>query len=621
MIGFTPTEQAEFILANACSPTNGLHSEREVELWQYASEKREVYGDPRPLARLILFKHLPVTIDEFVDSPEFLGNITSVWPKLRPDLRAINPDILMGEEPVHEVYLGGATGTGKSTIARTTILYQIYVLSCLRNLQRTFGLEPGTKFVFALQSAQFDITQNVLYKPLRELYEQIPYVKKHHTWNRQVQRCLDIEGGIQISPMRGQPTPLLGQAIFGAVLDEVNFMEVTERSTRTAGPRGQGGYYDQAEELYGELVSRRKSRFPNPAIPIGVIILSSSARYPHDFLARRIAGAEATQQYHTAIFTHKRYDVAPPNRYSGQTNQVIVGDDEFSTRLLGPEETPPAGATIEDVPIEHRDEFIRDPERALRDIVGIATDTFRPFIQDKGSILRAVALAHEIDLQPWLDVTEVDLSTHPLPTWDIDCDNTDLTKLRFIHLDLSVSRDACGIAIIHLHDYSTETVGGERVQMPRFAIDAAVAIRPSPSHEINYEDLRSWLLQLVAIQDVTIHCVSTDSYQATDMRQILTNKGIRTQEISVDRDAEPYELLRSCFNEGRIAMSENPLLQKELLSLERVGDMGKIDHPPRGSKDVADAVCGAIYSAQRSREIRTMTGRSGPKKRRQGIRR
>ncbi|MBT3556970.1 MAG: hypothetical protein HOC63_15985 [Rhodospirillales bacterium] len=614
-------EQVELVLSKICRPAGGPRSERETELWQYASETLENYNDLRPLTRLGLFKSLPVAIDEFIDSPEFLGNIASIWPKLRADLRVINPDILMGESPVHEVCLGGATGTGKSTIARTTILYQVYFLSCLRDLQRTFGLEPGTKFVFPLQSAQFHITQNVLYQPLREVYEKIPYVQKHHTWNRQLRRYLDIDGGIQILPMRGQSIPLLGQAVFGGVMDEVNFMDITERSTRTAGPRGQGGHYDQAEELYGELISRRKSRFPNPAIPIGCIILSSSARYPHDFLARRITDAEATQQRHTAIFTHKRYDVAPPNRYNGQTIQVIVGDDEFSTRALGPGEIPPAGAAIEDVPIEHRDEFIRDPERALRDIVGIATDTFRPFIQDKGSVSRAVALAEEIGLEPWLGVTEIDLSLHTLPPWVIDRDSVDLTKSRFIHLDLSLSRDACGVAIIHLHDYSIETVNGEPVQMPRYAIDAAVAIKPSPSHEINYEDLRSWLLELVAISGVTIHCLSTDGYQATDMRQILQNKGVRTQEISVDRDAGPYELLRGCLNEGRVAMTENLLLQKELLSLERVGDLGKIDHPPRGSKDVADAVCGAIYSAQKSRTIRTMTGRSGPIKRREGIRR
>ena len=83
-----------------------------------------------------LLNKTPVPIEEFVQSPEFLGGQIEIWPSLMPDLQRMNPDVLVGEEPVHEALLGGATGTGKTTLATVTTLYQIYLLTCFDEPQR-----------------------------------------------------------------------------------------------------------------------------------------------------------------------------------------------------------------------------------------------------------------------------------------------------------------------------------------------------------------------------------------------------------------------------------------------------------------------------------------------------
>jgi hypothetical protein len=64
-------------------------------------------------------KKLPVTIDEFMDSPEFLGcssaePLMDMWPRLKPVIRSMNPDVLAGEAPIVTALMGGATGWGKS---------------------------------------------------------------------------------------------------------------------------------------------------------------------------------------------------------------------------------------------------------------------------------------------------------------------------------------------------------------------------------------------------------------------------------------------------------------------------------------------------------------------------
>ena len=89
---------------------------------------------------------------------------------------------------------------------------------------------------------------------------------------------------------------------------------------------------------------------------------------------------------------------------------------------------------------------------------------------------------------------------------------------------------------------------------------------------------------------------------------IIQRRGIIGEELPVDRTPDPYERLRDRLYEDRIAMVDSPSLRRELIELERNAESGHIDHPPRGSKDVADAVCGAIYIASRSRIIRNQVG-------------
>jgi len=56
-----------------------------------------------------------------------------------------------------------------------------------------------------------------------------------------------------------------------------------------------------------------------------------------------------------------------------------------------------------------------------------------------------------------------------------------------------------------------------------------------------------------------------------------------------------YEDMSLCITEERVLGPQIKLLIDELLQLRIVKD--KVDHPRKGSKDLSDAVCGAIYNA------------------------
>ncbi|MBQ6627817.1 MAG: hypothetical protein IJH65_03200 [Methanobrevibacter sp.] len=77
--------------------------------------------------------------------------------------------------------------------------------------------------------------------------------------------------------------------------------------------------------------------------------------------------------------------------------------------------------------------------------------------------------------------------------------------------------------------------------------------------------------------------------------------------VDTDRICKPYQYFKTTIYENRfILYKENSaLLTEEVINLERNANSGKVDHPDNGrfgSKDQADAVCGAIFNASKHAE-------------------
>ncbi len=586
-------------------------NQRAIAITAFAAEQAETHDNPAPYQAIRQLKEFPATIDEFVDSEEFLGNVVDVWATLRADLREINPDVFAGESAVYEALLGGATATGKTTLASITTLYQLYLCTCLQDPQEVFGLNQTTRIIFMLMSVLPQVTERAIYRPLRDMFERMPYAQEQLTWNRQRTQALELEGGLSIVPATANIQAILGQAVIGGILDEVNFMTVVEQSRRVPGPRGLGGRYDQAEEICRSTSRRRKSRFLTQGISLGCLCVISSTRYRDDFLDRRMAEAREHDEAGVVQIRHKQYEVQSPETYCGETFRLLVGNNDYPTHILHDDVITPEGGMVENVPVEYKTEFRRDPENALRDIVGIATDTISPFIGQRQKIGDAIAAGRELDLKPWVDKSEVDLELDGFPQWLEANLPEDRDALRFVHIDLAVTNDACGVAIVKfagMVEQASESGPGVVETLPKFVVEAAIRIQPSKAAELQIAELRSWILQLPTCYRLNIAMISYDGFQSRESIQILRKVGIRAEAISVDRNLEPYEYLRSALYQGRLAMVDSEPLRLELAQLELDAKRDKVDHPPRGSKDVADAVCGAVYAASRWRSIRTGLG-------------
>jgi hypothetical protein len=594
----------------------GVGEKRVARMWEHAARQLLEHRNPAVVAALGQMNRVPATLDEFVQSPEFLGELMEVWPTLMPDLRAMNPDVFVGEEPVFEALLGGATGTGKTHLSQITNMYQLYLFTCFDMPQRLFNLTVKTPIVILFQSVSTTITKRVIYEPFRNTFCAMRFTSRWVRYDKYKESTLELENGIVVAPAMANLQALVGQAIPGGILDEVNFMSIIEKSKQVAGAAGLGGHYDQAETVYRNISRRRKRSFLTKAYSMGTLCVVSSTRYKGDFLDRRIDEVRQFGEQNIVALRRKQYEVAPPGRYSGETFRVLIGTDDYATRVLEPDEEDgkhfPAGMHVEQVPVELRSDFLRDPEAAQRDYCGIASNAISPFIAQRDKVVDAILAGEEFGLRPWSSKQDVVLHIDGMPQINeanLPRDPRIKQALRFIHVDLSSSTDRCGIAVVRvLGQQAIARDDGLTEVLPVYAVEEAVSIQPSSTAHIDPSEVRQWIMRLVSFYGINVTSVSYDGYQSTESLLLLRRAGIRSQTISVDRTSEPYNVLRRALYDKRIKMVNSELLRTELSTLEYIASKDRIDHPPKGSKDVADAVCGALYAASLHRGVTMGTG-------------
>lgn len=89
------------------------------------------------------------------------------------------------------------------------------------------------------------------------------------------------------------------------------------------------------------------------------------------------------------------------------------------------------------------------------------------------------------------------------------------------------------------------------------------------------------------------------SHNSTESRQVLQENGINTVLQSVDRDDTQYLNFVNMLQDGRVRFSQqvHDLISKEIFDLIHYRDKRRVDHPEYSSKDVMDAVVGAVWNA------------------------
>lgn len=571
-----------------------------ADMYVYACERKVYHNDDTFLAFIDHLEHIPVTIEEFIDDEDFLGATDLIlWPVVRKAVIEINKDWYKGEQggAQTEMLLMGATSTGKSEIQKVTMAYHLHLLGCLDVPQSLFTLPKSTAIVMMIQSAKPHVTKQIIYQPLRNYIETMPWFQEHMRFNKYIESEMYFEDkNVRVVKGGSDSDSVLGEAIIASCLDEVNFMDVVEQSKRGGlGEGGKGGKYDQARNLYDTLTRRRKGRFLYSGPHIGMVGCSSSTRYNGDFTDKRLEEIQEQGLTNIYVYNEAQYDVWPQDRYCGEKFRLLVQNQAAADiRILEPQESVGRDSDVIEVPIEHKQDFINDPSGSLRDIIGKSVNALNPFFRNREKIMEAIMSGEGRGLASFLAKDNVILGLEGMPviTKGHYCENPG--RPRYVHIDLSKNGDACGIAMVRFDGFTDiERENGVIETLPMAACEMAVGVQPDHGHELDLGEVRAWVRWVKEKCGYPIRAVTYDGWNSLESQQQWKKQGVKSGQISVDKTDIPYKHLRAAIYDGRFMLFGQQNLVDEFYGLEWDEKKGKVDHPPKGSKDIADAVCGA----------------------------
>lgn len=581
------------------------------------------------------FERQPVSIDEFLDDEYYLGKIgRSIYPIWRQELRKVLDPTSM----INEWIITGSIGAGKTYVADAALLYKIYYTICLRNPQQFYGLGDGSPIVFGLFNIYKYLASATSFRYLVTwLRDMSPFFRSLRVNNalregrtetdRQV---LDFPKGVTIA-LGSDAINVLGQNLLGGLLDEVEFGRNKSVTSDEI---------SQIADLYNNAKARMDSRFmqrggTNP----GLLCLVSSARADDGFIGTHVGKALSGDSGSTThVSSFALYEVKEHVYRDSERFTVVVGDKLHRSYILEDEEvptTPREGAKLVRVPVEFLDRFRHDIDTAIRDIAGVTTYGKSLFLPRRDVLLQCIDQStkrkhpfskEEVTLSlddDDLNIEDYFIRDEILRQYD-KSNNLWRPKYhsfadRYLHVDLAKNRDAAGLAMVTVSETKLiERFNNEGLKVNAvdyvFFVDLMLRIRAARGSEIDFSKIRRFIFFLMRNCGFRIKWVGYDAFQSTDSLQTFKKeKGLEAKEVSVDRKPGPYRMVKSIIMENRLDLYPyNPFFDEitklEDRSLEADKVKGPvIDHPAGGSKDVSDAVTGAIFGALSTRGV-TISG-------------
>lgn len=537
------------------------------------------------------FEERPASIAEFLGK-----NYLDIEANVRPGLRAVLVDIF-GEESqpyslakFKEAMMTGAIGIGKTTFASMVLPYMVHWVLCLKNPQAFFGLMPGSRIAFMMMSTSEDQAREVIFADVVARIKHSVWFKK---WSQDPAFKNQIrwpQKDIWIVPGDSAETTFEGYNILGGVLDEMDSHRVTPKK-------------DYALEGYNTISNRITSRFGDRGLLILIGQMKKSGGFAAGKYEEFIDDADAYvsrmtiwesfgwDKYlkHDGTRDSFWYDIRRKMEIPAIVAQVVVNPD------------------FVEIPNLYKKAFMNDPDRALKDLAGIPPLVGNPFIGMTPNVDSARDRWHErfgVDTSPVLST----LAKAEFAPWFMAKDKLK----RVVHIDIAYSADgdALGMAMGHVREL--KEIDGDL--QPVIVFDMLLRMRPMPGREIILGDIRKIIYHLRDDLGFNIKKVTLDGFQSTDTIQQLNKRRFGAEYLSVDRSMLPYQDLRDAINEGRIEFprymtymkhGDTKLVDIAYQELTRLIDTGKkVDHPPRGSKDVADAMAGVCSLLAGDRQFR-----------------
>ena len=549
------------------------------------------------------FEETPVDAKTFVESPDYLG---------QPPLSDIQYDIveamsqiyrkedlidIMGEEKgsryydkytKNEIILQLGKGSGKDFTSTVACSYIVYKLLCLKDPAKYFGKPSGDAIDLINVAINAQQAKNVFFKGFKSKIEKSPWFAGKYNAKAD---SVEFDKSITVYSGHSERESHEGLNLLLAVLDEISGFA---SEVGTGNEQGK-----TADNIYKAFRGSVDSRFPD----LGKVVLLSFPRYPGDFISEKydavIAEKESVEKTHEFIINPLLPDTDPDNKFQ------ISWDEDHIISYKYPGVFALKRPTWEVNPTRKIDDFMiafmTDLGDAMMRFACVPTFASDAFFKQAEKVRACMTLRNPID-----NFKRFDEAFKPDPT-----------KKYYVHADLAQKHDKCAVAIAHVEKWvNIQVINNYEQVAPIVVVDAVAWWEPKVEGPVNLSEVKQWIQNLRRI-GFDIGMVSFDRWQSFDIQNELKQVGMKTDTVSVAK--KHYEDMAMLVYEERLAMPAIDLLFDELTQL-KIMKNDRVDHPRKKSKDLADAVCGAIFGAisytpkNTDTEVEVHTFRDRPKR-------
>ena len=526
------------------------------------------------------FQEIPVDAKTFVEGEAYLG---------QPPLSDIQYDIveamsqiyrkedvisMLGEEKgtqyynkytKNEIILQLGKGSGKDFVSTVACAYIVYKLLCLKDPAKYFGKPAGDAIDLINVAINAQQAKNVFFKGFKSKIERSPwFIGKYYAKADSV----EFDKSITVYSGHSERESHEGLNLLLAVLDEISGFA---SEVNTGNEQGK-----TADNIYKAFRGSVDSRFPD----LGKVVLLSFPRYPGDFISEKyddvIAEKEVIERTHKFTINPLLPEDSPDNSFeiSWDEDQIISYKYPGVFALKRPTWEVNPTRKIDDFMIA----FMTDLGDAMMRFACVPTFASDAFFKQVEKVRSCMTLRNPVDT-----FKRFDESFKPDPD-----------KVYYVHADLAQKHDKCAVAIAHVDKWvNIQVINNYEQVAPIVVVDAVAWWEPKVEGPVNLSEVKQWIQNLRRL-GFNIGMVSFDRWQSFDIQNELKQVGMRTDTVSVAK--KHYEDMAMLVYEERLAMPSIELLFDELTQL-KIMKNNRVDHPRKKSKDLADAVCGAIFGA------------------------
>jgi hypothetical protein len=541
------------------------------------------------------FDERPVDLRTFVTSPDYLGlpPLSELQYELIEKSSQIYKEAtlkkLFGEDEgslrfkqtCNEVIAQLGKGSGKDYCSTISVSYIVYLLLCLKDPATYYGKPPGDSIDILNVAINAQQASNVFFKGFKTRIDRSPwFVGKYEAKASEVK----FDKSITVHSGHSERESWEGYNVIVVVLDEISGFAIENTTGHDQAKTGEAIY-----DMYRASVA---SRFPD----FGKVILLSFPRFKNDYIQTHYESVIAEKE--TVIRSVlMKMDEDLPDHTEG--NEIIVEwEEDHIKSYLYPKTYAIKRPTWDINPTKKIEDFKVDFYRNSLDALGrfacMPPEAVDAFFKSREKIEKAfykmnIAVDQFGRLEEWFQ-----------PEKD---------KEYFIHVDLAQKHDHCAVAMAHVNHWVNVKVTNDYSQpAPIVEVDAVRFWTPTADKSVDFTEVKDYILSLKT-RGFNIRVCTFDRWNSHDMMQQLKQYGINTELLSVAK--KHYDDMAMIVAEERVSGPAIKLLIDELLQLRIMRD--KVDHPRKGSKDLADAVCGAIFNSisrtkqENDREIKIHT--------------